>query len=484
MSDRPNVLLVVLDSVRAENTSLHGYERETTPFLSAFADRATVYTQARAPSIHSIASHVSMFTGTHVEEHEATHHTAHIDTTGTIWHELATEYDYATGLFTNNRIVSNASNLGECFEEKHEPAYPLAERLENTLGNPLVESAYYRLSDGFSRVAAATRRGLERTGLDSLVDGVAGRIGGGTDSTDDGGYKTEFGGRFADAFSEWEARQDGPWAACLNLMDAHSPYQPEPAYDEWAGDEHRRIQREDEPSVRDTLHGRGWDQVEALLPLYDGGIRQADAVVEGLVEDLERRGVLDDTLLIITSDHGEGFGEESQVDPEVRLRGHKWGIHEALTHVPLLVRYPEGAEGRVVRDVVSLTDIPAAIRGTIDGDSDEDPFVTEGPVLASTFRLPEKQTAKFASVSDIDRYVGPWRAVYETREDTVRKFARKGDNYVTVDASGEATVVSRTKHTRVDDVYDSLSGGGVVTDRTTEIDDELEEKLEDLGYIR
>jgi len=116
--------------------SLYGYERETTPFLTEFAERSTLYTQARSPGIHSIASHVSMFTGEHVEEHEALHHTAQIDPEQSIWTELRGEFGYATGLFTNNRIVSNASNLGSHFDYQFNPEYSLAKRLENTLGNP------------------------------------------------------------------------------------------------------------------------------------------------------------------------------------------------------------------------------------------------------------------------------------------------------------------------------------------------------------
>jgi len=66
---RPNVLLIVLDSVRAKNTSLHGYGRETTLFLEEFAEQSTQHEQARAPPSWSLPSHVGMFTGLHVAEH-------------------------------------------------------------------------------------------------------------------------------------------------------------------------------------------------------------------------------------------------------------------------------------------------------------------------------------------------------------------------------------------------------------------------------
>jgi len=520
VSERNNVLVVILDSVRAKNTSLHGYRRETTPFLSTFADRSTVYTQARAPGTHSIASHVSMFTGAHVEEHGATHHTTAIDPSRTVWHTLETEHGYATGLFTNNRIVSNASNLADPFGHVHEPDYPLAKRLENRIDRTPLKRAYFRGYNGLARLTtafgsddesetertepgggddpsqvktsgdAAGQTGADGDGgmLDTLSTGAAGGLGRLADiaglSGADSGYKTLFGGEFTDAFLSWESTQEGPWAACINLMDAHSPYEPESEYDCWADRHNWQVQRGAKPSVWETLNGEGWDRLAALEPLYDGAICQADAVVRQLVATLEQRGLLSETLLVVTSDHGETFGEQSRLLSGVRLRDHRWGVHEALTHVPLVVSYPGQQEGRVVDEVVSLTDTPALVR-TATGGSDEDPL-TGGEVLASTFRLLEEKLSKYGSINNIERYAGPWRAVYETREGTVRKFARTGEHRLTLDIDGprEVTVVAEDDNGRVADCYNRLTDADLVTRQTTDIDDDLEEQLEDLGYIR
>ena len=502
MTERNNVLYVILDSVRAENTSLHGYDRETTPFLSEFADRSTVYRQARAPGIHSIASHVSMFTGAHVEQHQAMRHTAQIDPETTIWHELAAEYGYTTGLFTNNRIVSDASNLADSFDHVHEPDYPLPERLEDTFDDTIFEKAYYRWHDALSRAGEYTGAAIEKSdtmaaaydGFSSQIDRLTDAV---LDSDDDSsGYKTLLGTEFTDAFLDWERSQSGPWAACINLMDAHSPYEPESEYDRWATADNWQRQSA-KPSIWETLRGHGWDDIEALEPLYDGTIRQADAVVRELVERLEAQGLLSETLLIVTSDHGEAFGERSRLNPDLRVRDHKWGIHEVLTHVPLLVSYPGQHEGRIVDRPVSLTDIPdamglAAETGAVlpDADTeelvaDDDPLATV-EVLTSTFRLPAEKISKYSSIADIDRYVGPWRAVYEPHDAGVRKYAQKGDHYLTldIDTDGSTTVVSREPHDRVAEAYAGLADDEILTRESTEIDDDLEQQLEDLGYIR
>lgn len=493
---RPNnVLLVILDSTRAKNTSLHGHDRETTPFLESFTSQSTVYRQARAPSIHSIASHVSMFTGAHVEEHGAKRHTAQIDTSETIWAELRTEHGYATGLFTNNRIVADASNLGDSFEFVHDPDYPLAQRLEDTFDHPVFDALYFRWYDTVSRVGTWSSNAVARSstlsrvagGLSRATSALADRLPGG-DGDDDPGYKSLHGSTFTDAFLDWEDRQDGPWAACINLMDTHSPYQPAADHDRWGDERAWEIQREDKPSIWDNLRGDGWDRIAALESLYDGTIHQADAIIADLVADLEERDLLEETLLVVTSDHGETFGETSRLLPDVRLRGHKWGIPEELTHVPLVVHYPGQSEGRVVDEAVSLTDTPDLLRSATDeaDPATVDPLDTDGPVLSSTYRIPAAKIPKYGSIDDIETYVGPWRAVYESGEGSVRKYAQKGDAYVTldVDADGTVDVVTREPHDRVRRAFDSMTDEDLLDAETAEIDEDLEQQLEDLGYVR
>lgn len=133
MPTLPNILLLILDSARAKNMSLYGYERETTPFLDEFSNQATLYTQARAPGIHSVASHASIFTGQEVDRHGAIKHASEINPSDTIWHDLATNYSYTTGLFTSNLIVADASNLYEAFDHVDRPRLSLTRAVRKKL---------------------------------------------------------------------------------------------------------------------------------------------------------------------------------------------------------------------------------------------------------------------------------------------------------------------------------------------------------------
>ncbi|MFC7196163.1 sulfatase-like hydrolase/transferase [Halosimplex aquaticum] len=314
--DPPNVLLVVLDSARARNCSLYGHDNETTPFLSEFADDAVTFEQARAPSVHSISSHASIFTGYHTEEHDVTEHKSFVRPEATVWHRIAAEHGYETGLFTPNVIVAQTSNLGDVFDTCVGPKRAKFRLFDDALAPLDVQG---RLSPKeYAREALGHDKPIR-----SLLNGVYKKLesrGGSHDPTSEGGDV------YVDEFLSWADERSGPWAACLNLMDSHTPFEPDPEYDNWSDDAAERArERVHDDEVPEPFTDAFWEHLADLEPLYDGTIRQADAAVERLVEALDERGLLDETTVVVTSDHGEGFGERTELDPDVRLRHHSWG---------------------------------------------------------------------------------------------------------------------------------------------------------------
>ena len=294
---------------------------------------------------------------------------------------------------------------------------------------------------------------------------------------------------YVDEFLDWIDEESGPWATCLNLMDTHTPFEPAPEYDEWSDETARRaLERERADKVPNRFTDEFWEHLEALEPLYDGTIRQADAAVERLVDALSERGALDDTLLVVTSDHGEGFGERSDLDSSVRLRHHSWGIGEVLTHVPLLVRPPGGTAGQTEERPASLTQFPTAVEAVIDGDDPADAFVPDGDVLASTYRIRPPGDELDLPESDRSPYFGPWRAAYRASDDGVVKYARRGEDAVELGIPNAQTTVRRTEDDGgvVDEAFDSLCDRGIRVGAAGERDIEngVEERLADLGYLR
>ena len=481
-----NVLLIILDSVRARNTSLHDYERQTTPFLENFAERSTWYTQARAPGVGSIQSHTSIFTGLHVEQHRLRDSSKQLKRGRTIWEELA-EHGYDTGVFSYNSYLTQAPiGLKDAFDV-----------VESGDEQRLMFSDAYDPadleSDGVARYIEFLRAAFENDeSIKSLGNGITHWEGLRPLLPDSlQGNSVAPDSTFTDSFLRWQEDSDGPWAACVNYMGAHSPYLPDEPHDKWAG------KRDHE--IMDSVENDTWSFIsdnterserEYLENLYDDCIHQVDVEVERLVTELESRRILEDTFVVITSDHGEGFGEEGQVRPVRSIaHGNTGGPEEEVLHVPLLVFQPNQTEVSQVDRVASLTLFPDAVKKVLDGKGGEPLFVPEnGNVLASMFefssadreRLPE-----FVTEEDYTIYKHGSRVVYETTDEgRIKKYVEWNGNRSAFDCTDVHSTVKfdwSGKHT-VNEVYESLRRVDVLEGSTEELSKEVEDRLEELGY--
>jgi hypothetical protein len=267
-------------------------------------------------------------------------------------------------------------------------------------------------------------------------------------------------------------------------MDAHYPYVAQPEFRLHDDDQLRALADFFEGAVsQQVLSDGSWWALTALEDLYDECIRQADHGVQQLLDGLHDRGQYDDTLIIVTSDHGEAFGEYSQVSPSIRLCDHSWGIHEVQTHVPLVVKHPNQVESEQISQVATLSAFPDVVREAI-GDG-QGSFVPEsGSVIASTYRVPAPGDMLPEAV-DPEHYVGPWRAVYENDSSGVIKRATHGSDgaTITIRSAQERCVTSREYPDEVTSVFNSFHDADVHMG-TKETADEVEDRLEALGYMR
>jgi arylsulfatase len=424
-----------------------------------------------------------MFTGYHVEEHQLTHNDRGIQPGNSVWEQLS-DRGYDTGVFSHNPYLTGGTGLEHGFETvvstyEHVP-YPDAV-------NPYDYADDYL---GFGRAAIA-----DRTPVQSLLNGLVGKFepeildGVGNWTAGQTGAQ-----RCVDAFLDWHDTEAGEqWGACLNLMDAHFPYQPgELRY----GDEETvALAEELEAESLWQFEGgqRPWSEWEAMEDLYDDCIQDADAAIGNMLDRLEERGALDNTLVIITSDHGEAFGEPSRVR-DVRIKEHGSGaIHESILHVPLVVRWPGQTTGTEVDDPVSLTWLASAIDMATSGELNEDPLQRpDTPVLASTHGLATheiKYEEGTEYVDDMKPFAAHSRAVYEKTDDGIRKYAdsvtpsgsRKSVS-IRIDDKEDSTVESETDSGRTEDAFADISDAEVRISSVT-LDDQMESRLEDLGYM-
>jgi arylsulfatase A-like enzyme len=313
----PNVLLIVLDTVRAKSTSLHGYVRPTTPNLERLARRGTHYTRAFATAPWTLPSHASMFTG-RLPHELSVGWVAPLDLTYPTLAEVLAAAGYATaGFVANTKYCSAEFGLprGFCHYED------------------------YRIAPGQALDSAFLTRSLAYTVRESL---------GNYDQPD-----RKSAGELTRAFRAWLGQQapEQPFFAFLNYFDAHAPYLPPLEFAQMFGSER--------PSARlpvgpDLVPVSG-PALKDMQDAYDGAIAYLDHHLGTLVDALEQRGGLDNTLVIVTSDHGEQFGEHGLVD-------HSGSLYTQLLHVPLVMSFP--ADIVAVPQVaapVSLRDLPATV---------------------------------------------------------------------------------------------------------------------------
>ena len=337
----PNVLLIVLDTVRADHLGVYGYQRATTTTLDRLGARGIRFDLARAPAPWTLASHASFFTGRWPHE-LAVQWLTPLQKNFTTLAEYLGGHGYATAGFVSNAgYCSYDTGLDRGFT--HHEDYVL---------DPL----------GSLRTAR-------------LVDAAVKTFGGLTLPFDYGWFH-----QFRAAVSNWffpverksaetinrdflhwfdqRSRSERPFFVFLNYLDTHTPYLLPP------GARHRfgvnpRIKKD----YAEILMDWGFLDKQRLprrystvaRDAYDNCVAYLDDQLGKLFDELQRRGALDHTLVIITSDHGEGLGEHD-------LFMHGESLYRTEIRVPLLILTPSRRpSGAVVHETVSLRDLPATI---------------------------------------------------------------------------------------------------------------------------
>jgi len=478
MASKSNILLIILDSLRARNVDIYDYDRRTMPFLREYSAKATLCRHARSASIHSVASHASMWTGQSVAEHKACSHHSFVPPDDTVWADLS-DSGYQTGLFTGNVIVTKTSNLSAPFDyvvtdNYVDPSQKLFEKafhpMQNKQKGGWLGNLKMSLADEYPiKSLANTAYHLSLKQKNRFVKNKNSR-------------------QYIQAFLRWQRKQRGPWAACINFMDTHYPYQPAPEYDQWDDGTARSIQKSIEgPMSQEFASAKHLNELAQLSNLYDGAIREADAHVRKLIQELKKIGDHDNTLIIVTSDHGEGFGEQSLIT-DARMVDHSWGLHEVLTHVPLVVKYPNQTEGNEIIEPVSLMAFRDTAHAVSNGDVEIDSFVQDYDVVASTNRLNQKDGIMFeaSEISPAD-YFGPWRAVYRFEDGIVRKYINRGNRSAIIDIpSAQKQIFNWGDDCGVvDEAFDKFvrDQEGLETPEIGKPNKAIEDRLSELGYL-
>jgi len=329
---KPNVILVVMDTVRADHTSLYGYQRDTTPFLKELAKEATVYSHSLAVADMTLPTHATIFTGLYPRTHGA-YFAPPTQPLGrplaerfTTMAEILKDHGYRTmALVANAAYLTPEMGLAQGFEvyDWRVPAV-----MEGSVWNPHLRNTVSQLFDRF----------VSPLDLDLSVR-RAGEI-----NADADRLLAELG------------KDDGPYFLFLNYMDAHTPYSPpEPFRSAYPCSDRALVSNIHlQRVVTGVVSGKravNQQERQCLESQYDAGIAYIDAQVRRFVDSLKARGQYENTLLIVTGDHGEALGNRNQV-------GHGGvSVYQEEIGVPLLVKYPGRNGGQRDESFVSQVDM-------------------------------------------------------------------------------------------------------------------------------
>ncbi len=321
-----NVLWIVLDTARADRMSCHGYGKPTTPFLDEWSRRAVVCDRAISNGMWTVPAHASMLTGLSVREHGTGHRNLWLDDSFRTVADALGESGYATAMFSNNPLVSPDTNLTKGFQSWR---------------------IVYRL------------RQLSRFSLDFLCEkwGITPFL---------PWLDQDYGGALTNRFvDDWlDAHEGVPKFVFINYMETHLPYRVPRRYRSMfldvdqvdrSYDLRRRVHGNivSRLDMDYSIHGSDflseYDR-DVLRGQYDAAIRYLDDRVREVVEMFKQRGLLDNTLVVIVSDHGEYLGTHG-------MWGHRFLTYQDLAHVMVQIREPGREQGARISRPVELSDV-------------------------------------------------------------------------------------------------------------------------------
>ena len=343
---KPNILLITIDSLRADHLSLYGYRRETTPFLEKLAAEGAYFENAFAPANWTGASITSILTGLYPTCHGFTNQRYYLDPEVESLATILRRNGYFTACFSNNIYITPETGLSQGFADfyyRGERKELNSEKMDNKRKNGLSSAVSKKLSprarsllkdvyDTFNRRRAWTR--------------------------DKGAFHTE------QSLFGWLNKRDieTPFFAFIHYQEPHSIYFPPRPYRKrffdgsWL-EESKYLQFDHigyfAGKVRFTEQ-----QLDRYQRLYDGEIAYLDWRLGRVFDHLRRQDILDRTVVIITADHGECMGEKG-------FLWHALCLYDPLIRVPLIIRYPDWfAKGNHLSQLVQTNDlVPTLMEG-------------------------------------------------------------------------------------------------------------------------
>ena len=339
---RPNVLLISIDTLRKDALSAYGNEFPTSPSLDALAARGVLFEDATSTTSWTLPAHISMLTGLSISAHGICDERLwspggpqELALRGEFLSESLGRAGYVSGGFFTWKYLDRSFGFG--------PGFETWRRVSDTVwtdGPDRERFLRLKAGDRHAELAAWAEEEPERFDLQAPTAQLV-----------------------VDAGLEWlDQRDEQPFFLFLHLFDVHDDYVPPAPYDtafdpDYTGPiDGTKVSTQDSP-IDSELPA---EDLAHLAALYLGEVAWVDAQLGRLFDELEKRGLTEDTLIVVTSDHGEEFFEHGN-------KTHRTQLFRESTDVPLIVSWPGHLpEGKRVEGPVGIVDIAPTISALVD----------------------------------------------------------------------------------------------------------------------
>jgi arylsulfatase A-like enzyme len=336
MGNIRNVVLITIDCLRADHLPIYGYQRDTAPFLTELAEKSVLFENSFSTGPGTSVSFPSIFTGTYPFEFGG-------------YSELSTQ---------RTPIASVVSNEGVDTIGVHSNTY-LSRTFGYQRGFDIYESFYNR-PGGIVTLEDKFRNFFDENGLlftiikqvyESIVEELI------LKKSDNGvslPYKQA--NSITDTAISHLSDISAPFFSWIHYMDVHAPHHPPNKYfdlfadeiPDWKHHHETWLDAKEDPTTASD------EDIQQFINAYDAEIRFVDEQIERLFNQMKQWGNHENTLYILTADHGELLGEHGQLSHPPRL-------YNELLHVPLILHHPNVNNSHRSDDLVSLIDIPTTI---------------------------------------------------------------------------------------------------------------------------
>jgi arylsulfatase A-like enzyme len=351
--DRPNIILITFDALTTENMSLYGYDRLTTPFISRWAKGASVFTRAEAASCWTPPTVASLMLGKRVWTHQLYHSEGGAQPVKASTENLPIllqENGYTTMAFILNQMHASPQLL----DISHN--FHIAPRQSelSTDANNLLDKIDIRLAKLF----------LGKIKMYEWIihsNFIFSRIVNKLSDHDEAITMYPPQKAFKSFLRTIDDNPRTPFFTWFHLYPPHHPYLPPEPYmgmfDSSSGfrtrGSHDALIMFSTARINQYHPNQDVQQiVNTLRARYDEFIRFADKQFEDFINQLQKRDELSNTIIILSSDHGESFEHD--------FVGHNGLLYEEQTHIPLIIKEPQ-SEGKIIDDLVEQIDITATI---------------------------------------------------------------------------------------------------------------------------